>query len=79
MNDYIFIDLTKDEEPKTKTIKIKKEDDNTQKKQTTSEKKKRIKQTRRKYYLKNKEKIKAGNKQRYELIKTLNFLNKMII
>jgi hypothetical protein len=73
MKDYIFIDLTKDEveqqQPKRKRIKIKIEEENKQK----------LKQSRRKYYLKNRENIKARNKEKYDFLKTIKFINKMTI
>jgi hypothetical protein len=73
MKYYIFIDLTKDEEeqqqPKRKRIKIK----------TEAENEENLKQSRRKYYLKNREKIKARNKERYEITKSIKKLNKMTI
>ena len=73
MKDYNFIDLTIDEEeeqqPKKKIIIIKSEED----------KKQKFKQAQRKYYLKNKEKIKAKNKERYIFLKSIKKLNKMTI
>jgi len=73
MKDYNFIDLTIGEEeqqqPKRKIIKIKSEED----------KKQKSRQAQRKYYLKNREKIKARNKERYEITKSIKKLNKMTI